>query len=220
MASFYYHDTRNSIILRCNSALFLNTGTKNGPKPDSLMKYENRYRELLLFKQNLYCLCGFIKSYCTVIGKFNFVGKQTRNTDKRIEVTEKPKVFMGIKIITPIKDVAICVKHSTFQVNDFETIGSFLNILCRLICWTAKESDLFTDWGYLFQVFLNEPIFTMFFFPFTLNLMRFDSRHCFVNWFLLSFSMAVFFNVYWVASCVEPFYIFTTPLTINKTLSF
>lgn len=126
MASFYYHDTRNSIILRCNSALFLNTGTKNGPKPDSLMKYEHRYRELLLFKQNLYCLCGFIKSYCTVIGKFNFVGKQTRNTDKRIEVTEKPKVFMGIKIITPIKDVAICVKHSTFQVNDFETIGFFL----------------------------------------------------------------------------------------------
>lgn len=125
LASFYYHDTRNSIILRCNSALFLNTGTKNGPKPDSLMKYENRYRELLLFKQNLYCLCGFIKSYCTVIGKFNFVGKQTRNTDKRIEVTEKPKVFMGIKIITPIKDVAICVKHSTFQVNDFETIGFF-----------------------------------------------------------------------------------------------
>lgn len=219
MASFYYHDTRNSIILRCNSALFLNTGTKNGPKPDSLMKYENRYRELLLFKQNLYCLCGFIKSYCTVIGKFNFVGKQTRNTDKRIEVTEKPKVFMGIKIITPIKDVAICVKHYTFQVNDFETIGFFLNILCRLICWTAKESYLFTDWGYLCQVFLNEPLFTMFF-PFTLNLMRFDSRHCFVNWFLLSFSMAVFFNVYWVASCVEPFYIFTTPLTINKTLSF
>lgn len=165
MASFYYHDTRNSIILRCNSALFLNTGTKNGPKPDSLMKYENRHRELLLFKQNLYCLCGFIKSYCTVIGKFNFVGKQTRNTDKRIEVTEKPKVFMGIKIITPIKDVAICVKHSTFQVNDFETIGFFfLNILCRLICWTAKESYLFTDWGYLFQVFFNEPIFTMVFF--------------------------------------------------------
>lgn len=220
MASFYYHDTRNSIILRCNSALFLNTGTKNGPKPDSLMKYENRYRELLLFKQNLYCLCGFIKSYCTVIGKFNFVGKQTRNTDKRIEVTEKPKVFLGIKIITPIKDVAICVKHSTFQVNDFETIVFFKNILCRLICWTAKESYLFTDWGYLFQVFLNEPLFTMFFFPFTLNLMRFDSRHCFVNWFLLSFSMAVFFNFYWAASCVEPFYIFTTPLTINKTLSF
>lgn len=92
------------------------------------MKYENRYRELLLFKQNLYCLCGFIKSYCTVIGKFNFVGKQTRNTDKRIEVTEKPKVFIGIKIITPIKDVAICVKHSTFQVNDFETIGFFNKI--------------------------------------------------------------------------------------------
>lgn len=92
------------------------------------MKYEHRYRELLLFKQNLYCLCGFIKSYCTVIGKFNFVGKQTRNTDKRIEVTEKPKVFMGIKIITPIKDVAICVKHSTFQVNDFETIVFFFKI--------------------------------------------------------------------------------------------
>lgn len=170
MASFYYHDTRNSIILRCNSALFLNTGTKNGPKPDSLLKYENRYRELLLFKQNLYCLCGFIKSYCTVIGKFNFVGKQTRNTDKRIEVTEKPKVFMGIKIITPIKDVAICVKHSTFQVNDFETTSFFFNILCRLICWTAKESYLFTDWGYLFQVCLNEPIFTMFFsYHFELN---------------------------------------------------
>lgn len=217
MASFYYHDTRNSIILRCNSALFLNTGTKNGPKPDSLMKYEHRYRELLLFKQNLYCLCGFIKSYCTVIGKFNFVGKQTRNTDKRIEVTEKPTVFMGIKIITPIKDVAICVKHSTFQVNDFETIGFFLNILCRLICWTAKESYLFTDW--VFKFFWTN-LYLLCFFPITLNLMRFDSRHCFVNWFLLSFSMAVFFNVYWVASCVEPFYIFTTPLTINKTLSF
>lgn len=54
LASFYYHETRNSRILRCNSALFLNTGTKNGPKPDSLMKYGNKYRQLLLFKQNLY----------------------------------------------------------------------------------------------------------------------------------------------------------------------
>lgn len=101
----------------------MNTGTENGPKPDGLMKYENRYRGFFYL-----CKIYIVNSYFTVIGKFNFVGKQTRNTDKRIEVTEKPKVFMGIKIITLIKDVAICVKHSTFQVNDFETIGFKKNI--------------------------------------------------------------------------------------------
>lgn len=170
--------------------------------------------------QNLYCLCGFINSYFTVIGKFNFVGKQTRNTDKRIEVTEKPKVFMGIKIITLIKDVAICVKHSTFQVNDFETIGFKKKYLMSFNMLDCQKELLVYRLRLFISIFFERTYIYYVLFPFTCNLMRFDSRHCFVNWFLLSFSMAVFFNFYWAASCVEPFYIFTTPLTINKTLSF
>lgn len=75
---------------------------------------------------------------------------------------------MGIKIITPIKDVAICVKHSTFQVNDFETIGFFFKYLMSFNMLDRQRELLV--YRLSFQVFLNEPIFTMFFsYHFELN---------------------------------------------------
>lgn len=52
---------------------------------------------------------------------------------------------MGIKIITPIKEVAICVKHSTFQVNDFETIGFLKKYFMSFNMLDRQREYLFTD---------------------------------------------------------------------------